>query len=477
MPKLVFFGCGGVGCALLEMLTIIPLNNIDKILIIDPRDISSDPIVKELSDRITHIQIEVTEKNLLSLLVRYVEKRDIVVDISYNIYFKPLVKWCIKRDILYINTSVERWPVEEEETLGDKKQIYKRSLYHYHKVAKTLMKPNTSTAVLEHGMNPGLISHFTKLGIYNVCTEVLQKAKEEKVNLPELEKYYELKDFARLAYLLGLETIHCSEKDTQVPKSERKAGEFMNTWGAYSFYAEGVDPVQLGFGTHESKIANAIRPQRGESNQIFLPIRGVDLMMTSYVPGYGKINGMAIPHGENETINRDLTVRSKDGKKVIYRPSQYYVYSPCQVAWDSINEVKKNGYKMLQIQKCLRGSDISTGEDAVGALLIFKTDPIQSLVYKKRTSPCCYWCGSILSIEQVREMGFRYSGPTVVQVAISLRTVIEWMMENRREGVLFPESLPYDYILERCEKWLGKIFSDWVPYHPETTQLKSFMIF
>jgi tRNA A37 threonylcarbamoyladenosine dehydratase len=48
MPNLILIGCGGVGCAFLELLTKIPLKKDFEFIIIDPRDISVDPIINEL---------------------------------------------------------------------------------------------------------------------------------------------------------------------------------------------------------------------------------------------------------------------------------------------------------------------------------------------------------------------------------------------------------------------------------------------
>lgn len=483
MAKLILFGCGGVGCALLEMLWTpwakkkFPVKNI---CIFDPRDLSSEPKVFQLIKKgvVKHIQIEITKGNLLPLLEDNVRPKDIIVDVSYNIYFKPLIQWCINHNVRYINTSMERWPIKNENILG--KNLYKRTLYHLHEIVKKMNKEDKQypTVVVEHGMNPGLITHFTKQGIKNVAKEVIDKAKQNRTKnkkIISLIKAYKKDNFPLMGFLLGLETVHCSERDTQISNVERRSQEFMNTWGAYSFYGEGVDPVQLGYGTHERRLHNSSHPPKGlEQNQIFLPIRGVDLILQSYVPiEKGTIHGMAISHGENDTIGRSLSLYKN--KKLIYRPSNYYVYSPCEEAWNSIKEVQQNKYKMLETQHPLRGWEISSGVDAVGALLIFKHDPIEYLLYNKEGSTTSYWAGTILSIDEVRDLGIQYAGPTVIQVAISLIAVLVWIKQNPNNGICFPEDLPYDWVLDFCHQWLGTVFMDWVPYSPKSTQLEAFL--
>jgi homospermidine synthase len=473
MSKLILFGCGGVGCAFLELLTIAPLKNFSKIFIFDPRNIADDPIINDLGNIIQHIQVEITEKNIFSILTKYVIAKDIIVDISYNIYFKPLIEWCIKNEVLYINTSLERWPILGENHLGDKTQIYERTLFNLHNIVREINAENSSTILLEHGMNPGLISHFTKIAIKKITRQVLDEANRENVGLSELSQFYIQDNYAGMAYILGLETIHCSEKDTQKIKQKTltDSKQFTNTWGCYSFYAEGVDPIQICLGTHENE--HCYPCDKYFPNHVYLPIRGLDMWMKSFVPNHGVISGMLIPHGENETISRFLTLRNKD--KIFYCPSQYYVYSPCSEALKSISQVKENNYEMLPVAKSLRGTDIEEGEDAVGALLIFRNHPVQKLVYHKETKPVSYWAGTILSIAETKKNGFKYAGPTVVQVAISLHTAINWMLKNPNQGIIFPESLPSEWVLENCSAWLGKIISDWVDFYPSGTQIENFI--
>lgn len=463
MRNLIFLGCGGVGCALLELSILTTFPDYENIIVIDPRDITTDPILKFMNSKCVHIRTEITNDNLSNILTSYAKKGDIIVDVSYNIYFKPVIEWCSKNDVLYINTSLERWPDHNEHILGNHKSIYERTLHNLHEIAKEeIPQSKGTTVILEHGMNPGLITHFVKAGLKKVVKQVLVEADRNTIKLPELLTAYYDDDFAKMAMICGLETVHCSERDTQIPKNEKKIGEFMNTWGPYSFYAEGIDPVQVGKGMRDENIKESIKPLRGEDNMTIIPTRGIDLEFESYVPPYGKITGMVIPHGENDTINKLLTV--KIGDTVIYRPLTCYVYSPCSAARESMEEVRENEYKMLPTSKALRGSDILEGYDAVGALLIFKKDPVQNLIYGIGTLPTSYWAGTILDIRECKKLGIRYAGPTVVQVAISLIAAIEWMISNPRKGICFPEQLPYDRILERCEKFLGILYYDWVPY-------------
>lgn len=50
---------------------------------------------------------------------------------------------------------------------------------------------------------------------------------------------------------LGVNVIHCSERDTQLTNNPKRPGEFVNTWSVEGFYEEGIAPAELGWGTHE----------------------------------------------------------------------------------------------------------------------------------------------------------------------------------------------------------------------------------
>ena len=71
---------------------------------------------------------------------------------------------------------MERWKVEDEDKLDN---VCHRSLFTAHNMALELhdkykkMNKLRSTLLVLHGMNPGLISHFTFKGIMNIAKDYL----------------------------------------------------------------------------------------------------------------------------------------------------------------------------------------------------------------------------------------------------------------------------------------------------------------
>ncbi len=481
--KIVLLGVGIVGSCFLEMLLKTPIGRRTlkryhkRILAFDTLDKSQDPVVVEMlaAGVDLHLtRLEVLPENIDRDFLPHVKKGDLLVDLSWNVYFHPLIRHCLTIGATYLNTSIEYWKLEHEDDL--KTEFIQRTLHESHREARYMEIDNPkSSALLIQGMNPGLISMFALRGLSQVAKAVLAEAKKANVmtdNLKNLEHCLKGKMWNYVAAELDVIAFHCSEYDTQLTNTPRARGSFKNTWSPYGFYAEGVDPIQLGWGTYEhpAHTVQGAVPSYGVPNQIYLPLRGVDGVAESYTYNR-KFTGLLISHSENDTLAQFLTVINPQSGEVLYRPSAYYVYSPAQEALDSLNEVRANGYRMLPHTTQIRGTDIVSGEDAVGALLLFQHDPIQRLVYGQQQAPtAAFWCGSILTIEQTRKLDLVHSGPTAVQVGISLLSAATYLGKSKRRGLLFPEDLPHDKILDACEPYLGTIFADWVDYHPKTTR-------
>jgi len=305
------------------------------------------------------------------------------------------------------------------------------------------------TAVLEHGANPGLISHFTKQGLIDIGRRAL---KDKKISGRAAEETQELisgKKFNLLAQRLGVKVIHCSERDTQITNQPKEVDEFTNTWSVEGFREEGTTTAEMGWGTHEKQLPPlAFEHKEGPRNQICLAQMGINTWVRSWVPDYS-IHGMVVRHGEAFTISDKLTVW-KNGK-AIYRPTVHYAYCPADVAIASLNELRGYDYQ-LQPKARILNDEITSGSDILGALLM-------GHAYNS------WWIGSDLSIGESRRL-VPHQNATTMQVAISVVAAVNWMIENPERGVLVPDELPHEYILKIAMPYLGKWISkpsDWTP--------------
>jgi len=446
--RVLFLGYGAVAqCALPIFVKHfrIPLENIP---VLDFED-RSEALEPWTAQGVRFFQQRITPGNLGSELAKYVSAGDLLVDLAWNIDCLEIVDWCHRHGVLYANTSVEVW---DPYTGAAEKHPTERTLYWRHENLRRMIagwsEPGP-TAVLEHGANPGLISHWTKQGLIDIAERLLDDKKAEGRKAEEIRHFVAAREFNHLAMALGVKVIHCSERDTQITDQPKQVDEFVNTWCIEGFHEEGTTTAELGWGTHERKLPPlGYEHREGPRNQICLARMGINTWVVSWVP-HCSIRGMVIRHGEAFTISDRLTVYD-DGRPV-YRPTVHYAYCPCDGAIASLEELRGQDYE-LQSNLRILGDEIVGGADVLGALLM-------GHAYDS------WWTGSILSIEESRRL-VPHQNATTMQVAISIVAAARWMVENPARGVCVPDDLPHDYILGIARPYLGELISipsDWTP--------------
>lgn len=446
--KVLIIGYGSVARCTLPILLKhiqIPYGNIT---IIDFEDKRS-ALKKWTNKGVTYLRQRITPENIAVVLSEHLSPGGLLIDLSWNIDAKTIIKWCHDNEVLYINTSVEIWDSLSE---IESKDPVEKSLYHRQLSLREMAKDwnGGTTAVVDHGANPGLITHFVKQALVDISERIIG---DNKVSADEAEHLRELvrtSNFAELAMLLKVKVIHCSERDTQITNNPKKVGEFVGTWSIEGLREEGTAPAELGWGTHERTLPPlAFVPSYGPRNQIMLAQMGMNTWVRSWVPDC-EIVGMAIRHGEAFGLSDRLTVWN-DGTP-IYRPTVHYAYMPCDDTLVSLHELRCRNYEMQPKLRILKDKEIVGGADILGALLMGHE-------YGS------WWCGSILSVEEARKLAPGQNA-TTVQVAMGVVSAVMWMIENPRKGLCTPEDLPHDYVLKISKPYLGRFVSapsDWNP--------------
>jgi len=241
--KLLIIGCGAVAqCAIPLVLKLIdmPAKNITIMDFVDNRS-----RVKDALDRgVTYVFDRVLEENYQQLLAKYVGPGDMIIDLAWNIECNAILQWCRDHRVLYVNTSVEVWNPYQDSQRNDptKYTLYTRHM-EIRKRIETWGDNKGTTAVVDHGANPGLVSHFTKHALLGIAEKIL-KEKPGDPRRPRLEKALADKNFAKLAQLSGVKVIHISERDTQITDRPKRVNEFVNTWSIEGFFEEGVAPAE-----------------------------------------------------------------------------------------------------------------------------------------------------------------------------------------------------------------------------------------
>ena len=461
--KVLVIGYGAVSRCMLPLL----LKHLEvkpgNVTVIDYADLPAE-VVRGITDQgAVFKQDKITRSAMGRQLGRYVGQGDLIVDLAWNIGANDILQWCHDHEVLYVNTSVELWdPYEGMDTKPPtERTLYARQM-NLRRMIAGWKNPKAVTAVVDHGANPGLVSHFTKEALGDMATLWLEDHRKAGPRRTQIKDALSAKAWNHLAMHLGVQTIHISERDTQLTKEPKRENEFVNTWSIEGFYEEGTSPAEMGWGTHEKRLPPGAHFHRsGPGNQVCLTNYGVRTWVRSWVP-CGEIVGMVIRHGEAFSISEHLTV-TDDGQPAdcggtpLYRPTVHYAYCPCDSAITSLHELHMRNYKM-QPDLRIMYDDITEGRDELGCLLMGHD-------YKS------WWIGSLLDIHETRRLA-PHQNATTLQVACSVVAATCWMIQNPRRGVCLPDQLPYDYILKIAKPYLGPFVSkpvDWTPLdHWET---------
>jgi homospermidine synthase len=434
--RVLFLGFGGTGQTMFPLF----LRHIE----VNPKCITVlDKVKRPEFECYAHLGVryvvcDIVESNMDSTLSALLDENDYLVNLSLNIDGCSIVEWCLSHNVLYIDTSIERWVTAPDEVVP---KLEDRTLYKSHQQLREVgaKYPGAATAIVTHGANPGLVSHFTKAAL-------LQIGADTGVNMgvPVSKE-----GWAELARATGTKVIQVAERDTQVLKRPKLVHEFVNTWSCEGFWAEGRAPAELGWGTHEQdKPENGCVHKEGPGNAAYLCQPGVSTLVKSWVPRGGTYNGFLIQHSEAITISEYLT--TQDG---LYRPTVYYAYQPCDAAIASVHEMRGQNLWMHNRTRIAKNSIVS-GIDELGVLL---------LGHGKQA----LWYGSQLDIVEARSL-VPCQNATTVQVCASMLGAIVWALENPCMGYTEPECIPFDFVLKIATPYLGPMvacYSDWSPLH------------
>ncbi len=445
--KLLIIGFGAVGQALLPLLLKRLGLSCRRVTVIDFAD-QEKALRPFITKGLHFVRERITPLSLSRLLAAHVGPGDLIIDLAWSIDFFDIVAWAHNNEVLYLNASLESW---DDSAADMHKSVLEKSLYvRYERLLPLAAKWKLSTtALVDHGANPGLVSHFVKQGLWNIAAKTLQEKLLSRVLKRKLERLCEEVNFAELSQTLGVKVIHCSEWDGQLSTRPKRPHEFVGTWSVEGTWEESISPSELGWGTHEKTLPPfATIPSSGPLNQIILPQMGMNTWVRSWVP-HQEIVGMVITHGESFTLSHALTVR-KQGR-VVYRPTVHYAYMPCNDTLLSLHELRCRHYELHNHKRILT-TEIQEGVDMMGALIMGHR-------YQ------AWWTGSVLSIEAARKL-VPNSNATAIQVAAGVLAGALWVINNPRRGLCLPEDLPHQEILGYAQPYLGKIISeasDWTP--------------
>jgi homospermidine synthase len=436
--RILLIGFGSIGQGVLPLV----LRHIgiaaDRITIVTAEDKGSAEAAKY---GIKFVKERLTRENYRRVLNPRLGRGDFLINVSVEVSSIALIKLCWEKGAMYLDTCIEPWPGGYTDPTVP---AARRTNYALREEALALRAGNARapTAVLTHGANPGLVSHFVKQALLNIAADTGVPAGSPTSRA----------EWGELARRLGVKVVHIAERDTQVSSIPKELGEFVNTWSIDGFVSEGSQPSEMGWGTHERNFPrDGKRHDFGCLAAIYLTQPGAGTRVRTWTPRAGAFHGFCITHGESISIADYLTVR--EGAQVAYRPTVHYAYHPCDAAVMSVHELAGRNYVQQERQRILM-HDITSGTDELGVLLAG---------HKKNA----YWYGSQLAVGEARKL-VPFNNATSLQVCIAVLAGVVWAMENPNLGIIEPDEMDFRRNLEICMPYLGPVvgeYTDWTPLH------------
>ncbi|MFV8816782.1 homospermidine synthase [Haliea sp. E17] len=408
--------------------------------------ISPDDADRGLLDErgIHYLQLGLTPDNyreLLTPLLTAGEGRGFCINLSVDVGSLDMMKLCRELGVLYIDTVVEPWAGFYFDAGADPSARTNYALRETVRQEKA-RNPGGTTAVSCCGANPGMVSWFVKAALLDIAAD-----SGLDTPVPATREAW-----GQLMRDLGVKGLHIAERDTQRSREPRPLNEFWNTWSVEGFIAEGLQPAELGWGTHETWMPeNARGFDTGPQAAIYLLQPGANTRVRSWTPTAGPQYGFLVTHNESVSIADYFTLRAADGA-VSYRPTCHYAYHPADVAVLSLDEMFGRGGKAQATFHILDEHEIVDGIDELGVLL-----------YGHGKN--AYWYGSQLSIEETRKLA-PYQNATGLQVTSAVLAGMVWALENPEAGIVETDEMDHQRCLEVQRPYLGPVvgvYTDWTP--------------
>jgi homospermidine synthase len=437
---IVMIGFGSIGRGTLPLILRHIACDPARITVIDPKD-DDRAMVEAAGARFVKAAVtRANHRELLLPLLRVDGGQAFMVNLSVDVSSTAMMDLCKDTGALYIDTVVEPWLGHYTDPSLSMAQ---RTNYALREDVLHLRRsrPGGPTAVSCCGANPGMVSWFVKQALLNLAADM---------NI-EVETPSRREDWALLMQRLGVQGIHIAERDTQRARNPKPRGVFVNTWSVEGFISEGLQPAELGWGTHEKALPmEGRRHESGCGAAIYLTRPGAGTRVRSWTPTADSQLGFLVTHNESISIADYFTLRRAG--RVAYRPTCHYAYHPCDDAVLSLHELAGRQWRAQESWAILDEAEIVDGIDELGVLL-----------YGHDRN--AYWYGSQLSIEETRALA-PYQNATGLQVTSAVLAGMVWALENPEAGIVETDEIDFKRCLDVQQPYLGPVigvYTDWTP--------------
>jgi homospermidine synthase len=422
MTKHLIVGLGVVGKSFLRLLCETGLFQPEAFFCMDYNDKARDCFVRAGGLEENFSLAALTINNYQSILGEYSEG-DYVFDFACDIRNLDVLAFAQEHKLHYLSVADSGWAVPDPNWTS----AHQHYLEYVH-LKKT--KDSGATSIIEFGMNPGLVSCFVKKAIEAVVEfdqgEYVTKHRGKLKNLLKKRKYNVVAKKLQISYVIEVD----NDDQMFAVSIPEENGTVFSPWSPIAFRSEALSCPEVMMGNR--KLFYQYQEVRDcDFKDLYVSIKkpGVNCLETVYSP-QGMTKGFLLTHEEVFTIARLL-------KAFRYRPTVFFIYSPCDVARKSVSctaSEEQVGFELLTNDMCVSGGE------SVGVI-------IQGNRFQTR------YFGNYLNSEGLPETA------TVLQVSASALAAFQYMRKHPYEGLLFPEDVECDEVFEYVTSNIGGFIS------------------
>ncbi len=431
--RIMLLGFGGVGRSLFKLLLEEKLFPIDNIMIAD-KTRKAFRYFEKNGGRKENFYLFQMDSKCYKEILDHLEAGDYFIYLAVGSDHLTLAKECAAREIHFLCTTDDTFydqPFNEPFR-------YRKHFYEYKELM--LATEGHATSVLQFGSNPGLVSLLTKRALKEIVeTDETSFVSEHR---ERLRKMLEGGAYALLARELAVTAFIETDLDTTASDYEEHEDTAYSTWSVADFDAEMNDRTiqTVGSGTslteHLERVgvpADKVYYYNKQDGTLVLDIEGKYVKTGGYVKDQ-YMEGCVDAHEEVLSIHDYYTVRDSEGE-ILYAPSTMFVYRPCEIALRSMHHKENNFGKLITKDRMVSGGET-----------------IGICVEGRNFHPI--YVGIERNYDSDRE-----DTPTVLLVSASVLAAIRYMHDHPDEGVLLPEYLDADEILEHVSPWIPVIIN------------------
>lgn len=426
--RFMIYGFGIVAQSLIKILIKENIAEMSDILIAECNEKKFEEFLRLGGNKENILNITVKRDNMSELFDR-LRENDFLIALCGDTDYVYLLEESVKRKIHFVSAADGAFPEDRDDNVPEPVaniRKYKAIRGKYRMFSDSGAVP---TCVLEFGMNPGMISIFTKRALEDIVAK--DSGDFVKKNRSSLEKLIREKKYAELSYRLKVRKIMLSDYDNLTFSVPYKDGKKYSPWNISGMFEEFLGKSAEILGSFDSPKGWDFCYYDRETGYIKYNIHSIVNEKEGLAPS-GTFSGFLMNHEELLTLSEYYSFYDESG--LIYRPGIRFIYKPNDYTVRSGMRIYETGEDLEDY--LLTGDMISANGEAVGVLL--EGDNFSPI-----------YVGNYLDKKDVGN-----ESPTILQVSASMYAAIAYILNHPYSGVLFAEEPNTSEMMDCAKKYL-----------------------